>query len=215
MAEVKICGITTNEALEASIAAGASYAGFVFYDKSPRAIAPAKARKLVKAAKGRIQTVALMVNPAESFVEELLFDLPVDVIQLHGEETPAFCAWLRERHNVKICKSFPIESAKDFEWTYEYEEAIDLALFDAKPPKGADRPGGNAVAFDWQLVANYKAFCPWLLAGGLTPENVAEAIALTGAQIVDVSSGVEAERGVKDLQKIAAFGKAAGAGAAA
>ncbi len=211
MAQVKICGITTHEALEASIEGGASYAGFVFYYKSPRAIALPAARKLVKSAKGRIQTVALMVNPAESFVEELLFDLPIDVIQLHGEETPAFCAWLRERHGVKICKSFPIESAKDFEWTDEYEEAIDMALFDAKPPKGAELPGGNAVAFDWQLVASYRAFCPWLLAGGLTPDNVAQAIALTAAPIVDVSSGVEAARGVKDLDKIAAFCRAAGA----
>ncbi len=211
MAQVKICGITTQDALEASIESGASYAGFVFYDKSPRAIAAAKAAKLIKSAKGRIQTVALVVNPAESFVEELLFDLPIDVIQLHGEETPAFCAWLRERHGVKICKSFPIESAKDFDWTDEYEEAIDLALFDAKPPKGAELPGGNAVAFDWRLVANYQAFCPWLLAGGLTPDNVAQAIEQTGAKIVDVSSGVEGQRGVKDLDKIAAFCRAASA----
>lgn len=211
MAKVKICGITTSEALEASLAAGASYAGFVFYDRSPRALKRANARRLVNQAKGKIETVGLMVNPAESFVEEILFELPLDVIQLHGEETPAFCAWLRERHGVKICKSFPIESAKDFEWAQEYEEAIDLALFDAKPPKGSELPGGNAVPFDWRLVAGYTAFCPWMLAGGLTPQNVAEAIALTGAEIVDVSSGVESQRGVKDLDKIAAFCQAAGA----
>ncbi len=211
MAKVKICGISTGEALEASIAGGASYAGFVFYDKSPRAVDRTSARRLVKQAKDRIETVGLMVNPAESFVEEILFELPLDIIQLHGEETPAFCAWLRERHGVKICKAFPIESEKDFVWAQEYEEAIDLALFDAKPPKGAELPGGNAVPFDWRLVANYRAFCPWMLAGGLTPDNVAEAIALTHAEIVDVSSGVESQRGVKDLDKIAAFCQAAGA----
>ncbi|KHK91029.1 phosphoribosylanthranilate isomerase [Novosphingobium malaysiense] len=203
-AAIKICGISTPMALEAAIRARADHAGFVFFPKSPRHVSPAQAAELAERAKGRIARVGLFVDADDATLAEAVEAADLDVLQLHGKETPERAAQLRARFGRKVWKALPVASADDVERARAYAGAIDMLLFDAKTPTGA-LPGGMGLSFDWGLVAGWKGATAWGLAGGLTPDNVAEALAITQAPLVDTSSGVESAPGVKDEDRIAAF----------
>lgn len=207
---VKICGLTRLEDVAACASAGAAYVGLNFFPKSPRYAAPVLARELALAVPAGIAKVGLVVNPEDALLADLLAKLPLDIIQLHGSETPERVAEVRTRFGLPVIKAIGIATADDLPQIDAYAPVADQLLIDAKPPKDAPLPGGNGLTFDWQLLARRKYWQkPWLLAGGLTPENVAEAIRRTGARQVDVSSGVESAPGVKDAARIAAFVTAA------
>jgi len=211
---VKICGLTRAGDVAAAAAAGAAYLGFVFYPPSPRSLLPEPARALMLAAPPGLVKVALAVDPDDALVDTLA-GLPVDMVQLHGAEPPGRVAAIRAALlGLPVMKAIGVREAGDLDAVARYAPVADQLLIDAKPPTGATRPGGNALAFDWRLVAGRRWPCPWLLAGGLTPANVADAVRLTGAAQVDVSSGVETAPGVKDAAKMHAFVAAATAGAA-
>lgn len=203
---VKICGINGPAAMEAAAAAGADLVGFVFFPPSPRAVTPAQAAAIARPGPGK---VGLFVDPADDEIAEVLAALPLDVIQLHGEETPARCAAVKARFGLPVMKALGIAAREDLAALAAYAPAVDRFLLDAKAPPGAPLPGGNAAPFDWTLTQGVAVPRPWLLAGGLTPANVAEAIAASGAPGVDVSSGVERSRGVKDPSRIVDFVQAA------
>jgi phosphoribosylanthranilate isomerase len=206
---VKICGVNDAASFDAAVAAGADMLGFVFYPPSPRAVAPAVAAGLSARAEGGPLRVGLFVDPEDALIEAVLAALPLGLIQLHGAEDPARCAAIRARFGLPVMKALGIAEPADLEMLADYAPVVDRFLLDAKPPPGAALPGGNASAFDWRLTAGRTIPRPWLLAGGLTPETVAEAIRRSGAPGVDVSSGVERARGVKDPARIAAFVAAA------
>lgn len=212
---VKICGLTDAQDLDAAYRAGASYVGFVFFDKSPRNLTLDAARTLALAAPVGLAKVALVVNPEDDALAAILAQVPIDMLQLHGSETPARVAELRRRHGLPVMKAVGIASADDLPKLAAYEAVADQLLVDAKPAPGAALPGGNGLAFDWRLIAGRDWTKPWMLAGGLTPDNVADAIRLTGARQVDVSSGVESAPGRKDAARMAAFVQAARGSAAA
>ncbi|UPG73105.1 phosphoribosylanthranilate isomerase [Roseomonas gilardii subsp. gilardii] len=214
MASVKVCGINAPDAMEAVREARAEMLGFVFFPPSPRAISPERAAGLSAlappAAEGGPRRVGLFVDPSEEEVAAVLAALPLDMLQLHGAETPERCAALRARFGLPVMKALGIASAEDFAALADYAPVVDRFLLDAKPPTGGDAlPGGNAVSFDWRLLAGRNIPRPWLLAGGLTPANVAAAVRQAGAPGVDASSGLEHARGVKDPALIAAFVRAA------
>jgi phosphoribosylanthranilate isomerase len=206
---VKICGVNDAAGFDAAVAAGADLLGFVFYPPSPRAVTPAQAAALSVRASGGPLRVGLFVDPEDALIESVLAALPLDLIQLHGEETPARAAAIRARFGRPVMKALGVAEPADLARLTDYAPAVDRFLLDAKPPPGASLPGGNAARFDWSLLAGQAIPRPWLLAGGLTPENLAEAVRQTGAPGVDVSSGVEKARGVKDPDKVAAFVAAA------
>lgn len=211
---IKICGISTPQALEAAIRARADHVGFVFFAKSPRHVTPAEAAQLGARADGRIGRVGLFVDADDAMIAEAVTAAGLDALQLHGHETPERAGHLRARFGLPVWKALPVASAADIARAESYRGAADLILFDAKTPKGA-LPGGMGLAFDWSLVAGWKADgfpAGWGLAGGLGPDNVGEAIRISGAPLVDTSSGVESAPGVKDEDKIAAFCRAARAG---
>lgn len=201
---IKICGLTTPDTLDAAIKARAEYVGFNFYPPSPRYLSPRDAAALSARAEGRTQRVGLFVDASDETIAEFLAAARLDAIQLHGAETPERAAQVKARFGLPVWKALSIASEADVARANAYADAADLILFDAKTPKGT-LPGGMGLAFDWSLVANWKGPLAWGLAGGLTPENVAEAIGLTGAPLVDTSSGVETAPGVKDGARIAAF----------
>ena len=205
---IKICGISTAESLETAVAVRAEYAGLVFYAPSPRHVSQNTAAALGERAKGRIIRVGLFVDADDALLGEAVAAAQLDVLQLHGAENPARVAELKARFGLPVWKALPVAGRDDVLRADAYTSAADLILFDAKTPKGT-LPGGMGVAFDWNLVAGWKGACAWGLAGGLFAENVAEAIRLTGAPLVDTSSGVESAPGVKDAAKIAAFCAAA------
>ncbi|WP_420818658.1 phosphoribosylanthranilate isomerase [Paramylibacter kogurei] len=207
---VKICGLSNVETLNAAVTAGAAYVGFVFFTKSPRHVLVEQARTLAQTVPVGICKVALTVNADDAFLDEMLESVPIDMLQLHGSETPDRVADLRTRYGLPIMKAVGIADADDLPAIADYAQVVDQLLIDAKPPKNADLPGGNGLAFDWRLIAGRRWAVPWMLAGGLRPDNVAEAIRLTGAQQVDVSSGVETTPGIKDEKMIAEFIRAAG-----
>jgi phosphoribosylanthranilate isomerase len=205
---IKICGLSSPHTLEATIAAGADMAGFVFFEKSPRHIDLETARTLGLLAQGRIRKVALTVDADDATLDAIAADLAPDMMQLHGKESPARVAEVKARFGLRVIKAIGVAATQDIEAARAYEGAADILLFDAKPAPDASVPGGAGVSFDWNLLRNIGA-ANWMLSGGLDPENVAEAIRRTGAPAVDVSSGVERERGVKDAGKIRAFVAAA------
>ncbi|MFC2999047.1 phosphoribosylanthranilate isomerase [Falsiroseomonas tokyonensis] len=207
--QTKICGISDEAGLRATREAGADFCGFVFFPPSPRAVTPARAAAISAAVPGGPRRVGLFVDPTDALLAEVLAALPLDMIQLHGEETPARCAEIRQAFGRPVMKALGIAQASDLDALADYAPVVDWFLLDAKAPPGAPLPGGNAAPFDWTLTAGRTMSRPWLLAGGLTPANVAQAIAASGAPGVDVSSGVEASRGVKDPARIAAFVAAA------
>ncbi len=207
--QVKICGLKTHQSVAAAVDAGAAYLGFVFFPKSSRNIDIKTAADLARAVPAGICKVALVVNANDHALDALLAAVPVDMLQLHGAESPERVAEIKQRFGLPIMKAVGIADESDLFKLDEYARLVEQLLVDAKPPKGYGLPGGNGLAFDWRLIAHQKWRVPWMLAGGLTPANVAEAVRLTGAEMVDVSSGVESAAGVKDLDKIAAFVKAA------
>jgi phosphoribosylanthranilate isomerase len=206
---VKICGIKDAEAMRAAAEAGADLLGFVFFPPSPRAVTPAEAAALSATVTGGPLRVGLFVDPTDEALAATLAAIPLDILQLHGEETPERCAAIRARFGRPVMKALGIATPADLDALAAYAPAVDRFLLDAKAPPGAPLPGGNAAPFDWTLTAGRAIPRPWLLAGGLTPQNVAEAIRVAGAPGVDVSSGVEKARGVKDPGLIAAFVAAA------
>lgn len=201
---IKICGLSTPAALDAAIAARADYAGFVFYPRSPRHVALAQAAALSARAEGRIARVGLFVDADDATIAEALTAARLDVLQLHGQESPERAAQLKARFGLPVWKALSIAAAADVARAAAYAGAADLVLFDAKTPKGT-LPGGMGLAFDWNLVAGFKGPIAWGLAGGLTPGNVGEAIARTAAPLVDTSSGVETAPGTKDAGLIGDF----------
>lgn len=206
---VKICGLSTPESVAAAVGAGASYLGFVFFPKSPRNVTLEQARGLALDVPVGVMKVALVVNAEDAALEALLEAVPVDMLQLHGNETPERVAEIKARFGLPVMKAVGVAGADDLPALDTYAAVADQLLLDAKAPKGYDLPGGNGLSFDWRLIAGREIAAPWVLAGGLMPDNVAEAIRLTGARQVDVSSGVESAPGVKDLDRIAAFVRAA------
>jgi len=179
--------------------------GFVFFPPSPRAISVAEAKALTARVPDGVKKVALTVNADDALLAEIVENAGVDVLQLHGNEPPERVFEVRHTYNLPVVKALPVEDQVDLMVARGYDAVVDYFLFDAKPPAHATRPGGNAVAFEWSLLKGFSLAKPWLLAGGLTPENVAEAVAISGAHWVDVSSGVEDAPGVKNLDKIRAF----------
>ena len=206
---VKICGLRRATDVEAAVAAGAAYVGFVFFGKSPRNLAPAEAAGLAARVPPGVAKVGLTVDMSDADLDALLAAVPLDTLQLHGHETPERVAAIKALCGLPVMKAVGIATAGDLPALEAHARVADQILVDAKPPTGADRPGGNAVAFDWRLIAGRRWPVPWMLAGGLTPGNVAEAIRLTGARQVDVSSGVETAPGVKDAALMRAFVAAA------
>lgn len=202
---VKICGLTQPDHMRAAVEAGARYVGLVFFPKSPRNISVATAAELVAEVPVGIAKVGLVVNPSDEALEAMLSRVPLDILQLHGAESPDRVADVKARFGLPVMKAVGVAQAEDLSKLETYFSVADQILVDAKAPKGADLPGGNGVTFDWRLIAGRRWPIPWMLAGGLTPENVAEAVRLTGARQVDVSSGVESAPGVKDPGKIRAF----------
>lgn len=203
--KAKICGVTTPEAVRAALDAGADYLGFVFFPPSPRALRVAEAARLAEPVRGRAKIVALTVDPSDALIDEIAAGLTPDLIQLQGKETPARAREVGQRAGAEVIKALPVSDAADLEAARQYEGAAHHLMFDAKPPKDADRPGGHGAAFDWTLLAGRRFSRPWILAGGLDPWNVAEAVRVSGASVVDVSSGVERGPGLKDPALIAAF----------
>ncbi len=208
----KICGLSDALSVEAAVQGGAAFVGFVFYAASPRAVSPGQAAELAALVPEGVAKVGLFVDADDAAIDAALA-APLDMLQLHGGETPERVAQLRARTGCKIIKNLPVASAADVERAADYYQAADWLMFDARPAKDLKGalPGGNALAFDWLLLKDRDFPLPWMLAGGLNAGNVAEAVRLSGAQTVDVSSGVEDKRGVKNPAKIAGFLKAVAA----
>jgi phosphoribosylanthranilate isomerase len=206
---VKICGLSTRETLDAALDAGADMVGFVFFPPSPRHIQLASARELGRQARGRAQKVALTVDADDATLAAIVEALQPDILQLHGHETPARVAEIKRKFGREAMKALPVERAADLAILPDYATVADRILFDARPPKGATRPGGLGAAFDWHLLEKLDLKLPFMVSGGLHAGNVAEAIRVTRAHGVDISSGVERAPGVKDIEMIREFIRAA------
>lgn len=206
---VKICGIRDEPALFAAVEARADLIGFVFHPKSPRYLTPEAAAPLATYIRGVAASVALVVDADDATLADIVSAVNPDMLQLHGHETPARVREIRARYGKPVMKAVAVESAADAERATEYLDGADLILFDAKPPKGSGLPGGNGVPFDWRVLEGIGGRIPFMLSGGLTADNVAEAVRLSGARAVDVSSGVETSPGVKDPELIHRFLSAA------
>jgi phosphoribosylanthranilate isomerase len=191
--------------VDAVAAAGATYCGFVFFPKSPRNLSIEVARDLAVEVPVGIAKVALVVNADDALLDAITAAVPLDMLQLHGSESPDRVSEVRARYGLPVMKAVGVADAEDVAALDDYAAVADQLLVDAKPPRNATLPGGNGVSFDWRLISNRRWSVPWMLAGGLTPDNVAEAVALTGARQVDVSSGVESAPGVKDAGLIRNF----------
>ncbi|MEM8730328.1 MAG: phosphoribosylanthranilate isomerase [Pseudomonadota bacterium] len=206
---IKYCGLKTPADIAAAARARAAYVGFVFFPKSPRYVDVATARVLAAEVPEGICKVALTVDADDAMLDAMLADVPIDMLQLHGHETPERVTQVKRRTGLPVMKAVGVSGPQDLEALDVYGRVADQILVDAKPPKGSVLPGGNGLSFDWTLLAGRRWPVPWMLAGGLTPENVAQAVALTGARQVDVSTGIERSRGEKDAALISSFGMAA------
>jgi phosphoribosylanthranilate isomerase len=202
---VKICGITTADAVSAAVTAGAVYGGLVFHPKSPRNLDIDRARALAHQMRGKLKVVTLLADPSDEQLAAVAAQVAPDYFQLHGKEAARRVAYVRAKFNMPVIKALPVAEASDLAAVTEYENVADLLMFDAKAPTGAERPGGHGQAFDWKILAGRSFAKPWFLAGGLDPDNVARAIELSGAGMVDVSSGVESAPGIKDPARIQSF----------
>ena len=202
---VKICGLTQPSDVHAVAQAGAVYCGFVFFPKSPRNVSFQQAAAMAIEAPIGLAKVALTVNADDAFLDALTAAVPLDMLQLHGNETPARVQQVKARYGLPVMKAVGLADATDLPALDGYIKVADQILVDAKPPENADLPGGNGLTFDWRLIAGRRWAVPWMLAGGLTAENVAEAIQMTGARQIDLSSGVESRPGVKDAAMIDGF----------
>ena len=205
MTLAKICGLSTAPAVDAALSGRAAFIGFLFFPASPRNIDPGTAARLAAPARGKVAIVAVTVDPDDALLENLTADLAPDFLQLHGRETPARLADIRRRLSCGLIKSVPVSDAGDLAAARVYEGLADHLMFDARAPEGAARPGGLGDSFDWTILSGQRFERPWFLAGGLDPWNVANAVALSGAPMVDVSSGVERGAGLKDPALIGAF----------
>ncbi len=203
--KVKICGVRTPDIVEAAAEAGADYVGFVFFAKSPRHIEPKAARPLSELACGRIDTVAVLVEPDDTFLDEIVGTVRPNVIQLHGSETPERVTAIRARSGLRVIKAIGVGAANDVAQAADYRGVADMILFDARAPAGSGVPGGHGLAFDWQALSGLSAERPFALSGGLDRDNVWEALVTTGADMVDVSSGVERAPGEKDPELVRRF----------
>lgn len=208
--DIKICGLSTPETLDAAIRAGASHVGFNHFAKSPRYVNPDQAIALAARTPSHVRKVAVVVEPDDALIAQLAASGAIDALQLHGKETPERVAAIRRAFPGDVWKAVGVKTATDIAAASAFADAADFTLFDAKTPDHANLPGGMGVRFDWTLLQGYRAKGPWGLSGGLDAANVAEAIRLTGAPLVDVASGVESAPGIKDVDKIAAFCKAVG-----
>ena len=206
---VKICGLSTRETLDAALDAGADMVGFVFFPPSPRHIRLETARELGRQVRDRAQKVALSVDADDATLDAVVEALQPDILQLHGHETPARAAEIKRKFGREVMKALPVERAADLAILPDYATVADRILFDARPPKGATRPGGLGAVFDWHLLENLDLKLPFMVSGGLHAGNVAEAIRVTRAHGVDISSGVERAPGVKDVEMIREFIRAA------
>jgi phosphoribosylanthranilate isomerase len=206
---VKICGINSAGAAEAVLRAGAEYGGLVFFARSPRNLSLEQGAALAGRLQGRLKLVALVVDEDDAALARIAGTVKPDFFQLHGKETVARTADIRSRFGIPVIKAISIAERDDLKQAAAYEPVADMLMFDAKAPESATRPGGHGAAFDWQILAGIKSNRPWFLAGGLNPANVGRAIAVSGASLVDVSSGVESAPGVKSDSLIADFTAAA------
>jgi phosphoribosylanthranilate isomerase len=201
----KICGLTDATAVEAAVAHGADMAGFVFYPPSPRNVSAEQAEALLNEVPSGIDRVGLFVDPETDFLDKILAKARLDLLQLHGDETPERCRAISVYFGLPIIKAIKVSTKADLKAAKDYEDAVDWLMFDARPPADSALPGGNGNAFDWNILKGAEFKRPWLLAGGLTPENLSQAVQQSGARAVDVSSGVESAPGKKDPAKIRAF----------
>ena len=202
---IKICGLSTPDTLAAAIDAGADMVGFVFFAPSPRNLSMEQARALGAQAQGKTLKVALSVDADDAFIDAMIEAARPDLLQLHGQETPERVRALKARTGLPIIKAIHVSGAHDLAACALYEDAASRLIFDARPPKGAALPGGNGAAFDWTILERVATKTPWMLSGGLGIHNVEEALAVTRAHGLDVSSGVESAPGVKDMDMIARF----------
>lgn len=207
--KVKICGLSTEDTMNAALDAGADMIGLMFFPKSPRHVTLSQAAKLADMARGSAEIVAVTVDMDLDGLSRINELVAPDCFQLHGEEAPEACAAAKVMFGRKIMKAVPVSGPADLEVGQSYAMVADRILFDAKPPKGSDLPGGNGVSYDWSLLKGLDLPKPFMLSGGLDPANVPEAVRQSGAQELDVSSGVEREKGVKDSDLIRAFMAAA------
>ncbi|MEP0235485.1 phosphoribosylanthranilate isomerase [Roseibium sp.] len=206
---IKVCGLSTEETMQAALDAGADMIGLVFFPKSPRHVSLSQACKLADMARGKAEIVALTVDMSLDGLSRINELVSPDWFQFHGSETPESCAAAKVMYKKKVMKAVPISEAADLEQAQFYSIVADMILFDAKPPQGSDVPGGNGVSYDWSLLKDLDLSKPFMLSGGLDPSNVADAIAQSGVKAIDASSGMERERGVKDVELIRAFVAAA------
>ncbi|MET0336338.1 MAG: phosphoribosylanthranilate isomerase [Caulobacter sp.] len=205
MTTAKICGLSTPEAVKAALDGKASHIGFVFFPKSPRDIDPQIAARLAMPARGKARIVAVTVDPDDALLEQLMATLKPDLIQVHGKETPNRVRDIAMRTGAGVIKALSVSTSVEIEAARAFEEVVEHLMFDAKPPKDSELPGGTGARFDWTLLKGRRFARPWFLAGGLDPWNVREAIEQSDAPLVDVSSGVERGAGLKDAALIATF----------
>jgi phosphoribosylanthranilate isomerase len=207
--DIKICGLKTDAAMAAALAGGASHVGFIFFAKSPRYVEPVEAGRLRRAAAGKAKAVAVTVDADDAFLDEIVARVRPDMLQLHGSETPERVAALKARHGLPVMKALSISEAGDLARIKPFIGIADRFLFDAKPPKGSQLPGGNGVAFDWRILAGLDAGVDYMLSGGLNAANIGDALRLADPPGIDISSGVESAPGLKDPALIEQFFRAA------
>lgn len=206
--DIKICGLKTDTAMAAALAGGASHVGFIFFAKSPRFVDPAEAGRLRQAAIGKAKAVAVTVDADDDFLDDIVARMQPDMLQLHGSETPVQVAELKTRYGLPVMKVLSVSEAADLERIRPYVGVADRLMFDAKPPKGTQLPGGNGVAFDWRILAGLDAGLDYMLSGGLNAANVGDALRLANPPGIDISSGVESAPGVKEPALIEQFFRA-------
>ncbi|MEI9426974.1 phosphoribosylanthranilate isomerase [Mesorhizobium sp. Cs1299R1N3] len=206
--DIKICGLKTDQAMAAALAGGASHVGFIFFPKSPRYVEPAEAGRLREAARGKALAVAVTVDASDAVLDEIVEKMQPEMLQLHGSETPERVTELKARHGLPVMKALPLSEAADLDRIRPFIGVADRFLFDAKPPKGSELPGGNGVAFDWRILAGLDAGIDYMLSGGLNAANIGDALRLANPPAIDISSGVESAPGVKDPALIEQFFRA-------
>jgi phosphoribosylanthranilate isomerase len=206
--DIKICGLKTDEAVAAALDGGASHIGFIFFPKSPRYVDPGEAGRLRKAAKGRAIAVAVTVDPDDVTLDGIVAAMQPDMLQLHGDESVTRVAEIKARYGLPVMKALALRERGDLEQIKPYIGMADRFLFDAKPPKGSELPGGNGVSFDWEVLSELDASTDYMLSGGLNARNIGEALRATNARGIDISSGVESAPGVKDVGLIKDFFRA-------
>jgi phosphoribosylanthranilate isomerase len=201
----KICGLSTPETVGAAVRHGASHVGFVFFPKSPRYVQPDQAGALAAIVPEQVRKAGVFVDPDDALLTDAITRGGLDIIQLHGDESPDRVAAIRAYHRLEIWKAIPVRTRADIDGARRYSGLVDLILYDAKTPKGAALPGGMGLRFDWTLLDGVAHAQRWALSGGIGIDNVERAVGLTGARLIDISSGVESAPGIKDVDKIAAF----------